>query len=208
MMDDLLRLISAVDYEDYGSLRLIKVEHRDGNLSLVAEVTADEATSLPRNIRIDCHGLRESNVLPNRYYDLRVTEDHVLLWHYSRPHRLLSFYGNVEDPQSVVGALYERHFEIVGRWVPFHKYLNLGLPLSELIRGKFGMLADGPDKLVLAYEAVVQGFGISTSHHESRSADQMRWNGETWVVQDMPPLSIMFLDDSYVIAESFTATPI
>ena len=207
MMDDLLKLISAVDYEDYGSLELIKVEQRDGNLSLVLDVVADEEPSLPRNIRIVCHASRESNVSPNHYSDLRVTEDHVLLWHYSQPHNLVSFYGNVEDAQAVVGALYERHVEIVERWIPFHKYLNSGLPLSELIRGKFGMFADGPDKLVLAYEAVMQGFGLSTSHHESRSADQMRWNGETWV-QDVSPLSIMFFDESYVIAESFTAIPI
>ena len=199
-MDDLLKIITSVDYEDYGSLQLIEVEQREGNLSLVLDVTADEEPSLPRNIRIICHSSRESNISPNHYYDLRVAEDHVLLWHYARPHSLVSFYGKVEDPLSVVGALYERHFEMVEGWIPFHKYLNSGLPLSELIRGTFGMLADGPDQLVLAYEAVMQRFGLSTSHHESRPADQMRWNGETWV-QDRSPLSIMFLDESYVIAD-------
>ena len=206
-MNDLLRIIASIDYEDYGSLQLIEVEQRGGNLSLVVDVTADEEPSLPRNIRIICHSSRESNISPNRYYDLRVTEDHVLLWHYARPHILMSFYGKVEDPLSVVGALYERHFEMVEGWIPFHEYLNSGLPLAELIRGTFGMLADGPDQLVLAYEAVMQRFGFTTSHHESSPADQMRWNGETWV-QDSSPLSIMFLDESYVIAEAFTASPI
>ena len=206
-MDDLLKIITSVDYEDYGSLQLIEVERRDGDLSFVLDVKADEEPELPRNIRIICHSWRESNVSPRHYYDLTVTEDHVLLWHYTRPHALTSFYGQVEDPLAVVGALYERHFELVEQWVPFHKYLNSGLPLSELIRGSFGMLADGPDQLVLAYDEVMQRFGFSTSHHESRAADQMRWNGETWV-QDSSPLSIMFLDESYVIAEAFTASAI
>jgi hypothetical protein len=204
-MDDLLKIITSVDYEDYGSLQLIEVERRDGNLSFVLDVTADEEPELPRNIRITCHSSRESNVSPSQYYDLSVAEDHVLLWHYTRPHTLTSFYGKVEDPLSVVGALYERHFELVEEWIPFHKYLNSGLPLSELIRGSFGMLADGPDQLVLAYEAVMQRFGFSTSHHESRSA--MHWDGERWV-QDRSPLSILFLDESYVIAEAFAASAI
>lgn len=206
-MDDLLRIITSVDYEDYGSLQLLEVERREGDLSLLLDVTADEEPNLPRNIRIICHPSRESNISPAQYYDLRVTEDHVLLWHYTRPHILMSFYGKVEDPHSVVGALYERHFEVVDGWIPFHKYLNSGLPLAELIRGRFGMLADGPDQLVMAYEAVMQRFGFSTSHHESRPPDQMRWNGETGV-QDKSPLSILFLDESYVIAEAFAASPI
>src|ERR1044072_8637086 len=100
-MDDLLTLLSSVDYEDYGSLQLTKVERENRNLILVLDVTADEEPSLPRNIQIVCHGVRESNVSPNRFYDLRVTQDHVVLWHYSRPHSLVSFYGQVEDPKSV-----------------------------------------------------------------------------------------------------------
>ena len=204
-MDDLLKIITSVDYEDYGSLQLTEVEWRDGDLYFVLDVTADEEPQLPRNIRITCHSSRESNISPSQYYDLSVAQDHVLLWHYTRPHILASFYGKVDDPLSVVGALYEQHFELVEEWIPFHKYLNSGLPLSELIRGSFGMLAEGPEQLVLAYEEVMQSFGFSTSHHESRAT--MHWDGDKWV-QDRSPLSIMFLDKTYVIAEAFTASAI
>jgi hypothetical protein len=204
-MDNLLKIITSVDFGDYGSLQLVEVELSDGNLSFVLDVTADEEPELPRNIRVTCHASRESNISPNHYYDLSVAEDHVVLWHYTSPHTLMSFYGKVEDPISVVGALYERHFALVEGWIPFHKYLNSGLPLSELIRGSFGMLAEGPDQLVLAYEEVMQRFGFSTSHHESGAA--MQWDGEKWV-QDRSPLSVMFFDESYVIAEGFTASAI
>lgn len=89
-MDDLLKIITSVDYDDYGSLQLIEVELRDGNLSFVLDVIADEEPELPRNVRITCHSSRESNISPNYYYDLSVAEDHVLLWHYTSPHTLMS----------------------------------------------------------------------------------------------------------------------
>lgn len=80
-------------------------------------------------------------------------------------------------------------------WIPFQKYFNSDLRLSELIGGSFGMLADGPEPLVLAYEEVMQSYGIATSHHKSSEALDNS-------------LSVLIFDQSYVIAESFITTVI
>jgi hypothetical protein len=69
---------------------------------------------------------------------------------------------------SVAGALCERHVDLVEDWIPFEKYLNAEVRLAELIAGSFGMLADGVEPLILAYEEVMQRYGFSTSQHESR----------------------------------------
>lgn len=191
-MDALLKTISSVDYEDYGSLLVTRTERRNGDLQLLLDVTADEEPDVPRNIQITCHALRESNLSPGYYQDFQVSEDHVLLWHYTKPHFLTSFYGRVEEPLSVVGALYERHFDLAEDWIPLKKYMNPGVRLADLIGGSFGMIADGPEPLVFAYEEVMQRYGVSTSSHQSQRAKDAK-------------LTVIILDKSYVIAERFEA---
>ena len=192
MIDALLKTISSVDYEDYGSLLVTRTERRNGDLQLLLDVTADEEPDLPRNIQITCRAVRESNLSPGYYQDFQVSEDHVLLWHYTKPHFLTSFYGSVEAPLSVVGALCERHLDLAEDWIPLKKYMNPGVRLAELIGGAFGMLAEGPEPLVLAYEEVMQRYGVSTTSHQSHRAIDTK-------------LMVMILDKSYVIAEAFEA---
>jgi hypothetical protein len=204
-MDSLLKKLCSVDYEDYGSLQLLESQEKDGNLYLVLDVTADEEPDVPKNIRVTCRSPRESNLAPGHYDDFSISEDHVLLWHYAKPHTSTSFYGKVHDPLSVVGALYERHVELVEDWIPFQKYINSELRLSELIRGSFGLLANGPEPLVLSYEEVMQSFGFSTSHHETPRPKY--WNGKK-SIEENAALSVMILDESYVIAEAFKAEAI
>jgi hypothetical protein len=73
--------------------------------------------------------------------------------------------------------------------------LNNDLSLSELIRGSFGMLADGPEPLIVAYEEVLRSYGVSVSHNKSSD------------VRD-EALGVMLLDQSYVIAKRFWAEAI
>lgn len=192
MSKNLLSRITSVDYEGYGSLQVKCVELRDEDLLISLVLTADEDPSLPENILITCRLWRENTLVPGNYTSVDLTHDHVLLWYYNQPHVLSSFYGNVQDPLAVVGALIERHIELVGTWIPFSKYLNTCMPLSELIRGSFGMLAEGPETLVLAYEEVLRNYGVSVAHHKT-------------ALEHYETLSILILNDAYVIANAFFA---
>ncbi|MGH9906254.1 MAG: hypothetical protein ACRD8U_11820 [Pyrinomonadaceae bacterium] len=167
MSDDLLKRITCIDYEDYGAVHVNAVEGRDGDVLPFLDVTADEEPDIPKSVLVTGHSLRESTVAPGHYGDLAVFKDHVLLWHYTEPYILTTFYGNSSDSLAVIGALFERHLELVEDWIPFQRYLNSNVRLSDLIGGSFGMLADGPEPLVLAYEEVLQSYGFSTSHHKS-----------------------------------------
>jgi hypothetical protein len=68
-MDDLLKIISSVDYEDYGTLQLTQVEGRGEDLYLLLDVVADEKPTLPRKIQVACLSPRESNLSAGYYYD-------------------------------------------------------------------------------------------------------------------------------------------
>jgi hypothetical protein len=113
-----------------------------------------------------------------------------------------SFYGKSANPSAVVGGLYERHWELAGKWIPFHRFLNPGVRLTELIAGGFGMLAEGPEPLILAYEEVMQQHGFSTTHRDPRQP--VYWGGEGWLAEKAV-LSALVLDESYVVAEHFAA---
>jgi hypothetical protein len=166
MSDDLLPRISTIDYEDYGSLFVKAVECDDGNLLIYLDVTVDEDAELPRNIRIMCKSYVQSSLSPGSYVTLKTLHDHVLLWHYHQPHLVSTFHGKVSEPLSVVGALFERHMDLVEAWIPFTKYLNTEMDLSALIGGSFGMIADDPERLIQAYEDVLRRYEVSVSHHK------------------------------------------
>jgi hypothetical protein len=190
MPKDLFPRITAVDYEEYGSLQVKAVEQRDEDLLIWLVVTADEDPSLPESILKTCHLHRENTLVPGHYASIDLMQNHVLLWDYNQPHIFSSFYGNVQDPLAVVGALYERHIELVGKWIPFSKYLNCHMPLSKLIGGAFGLLADGPETLVLAYEEVLSNYGVSVAHHNN-------------ALEHYETPSILILDEAYVIGNAF-----
>jgi len=196
-MNNLLEILSSVDYEDNGSLHLTEIREIGGDLALLFDVIADEHPDLPRNIEVTGVLTRENTLSAGYVHEFEISQDHVLLWHYTKPYALVSFYGKALDALSVVGALYARHVDLVEDWIPFHKYMNSEVLLAELIAGSFGMLAEGPEPLVLAYAEVMQSYGFTTSHHSSVLPGD--WVGES------ADLSVLILDKSNVIASAFLA---
>ncbi len=202
MLDELLAVTNLVDFEDYGSLCLTRVEWSEDAVTLSLNVSADEYPDFHPRWRVVCSGVREDCLSLGYAYDLRLSGDHAVLWPHAARRTSTSFYGKCENPSAVAGALYERHRELAGGWIPFHRFLNPGVRLTELIAGGFGMLAEGPETLVLAYEEVMQQHSFLTSHHDPRKP--VYWGGEGWV-EEKATLSVLVLDESYVVAEKFAA---
>ena len=202
MLEELLAITNLVDFEDYGSLRLANVEWSEGSLTLSLDVSADEYPDVHPRWQVACSGVREDCLSLGYSYDLQLSNDHVLLWPHVARRTSTSFYGRCENPSAVAGALYERHWELAGKWIPFHRFLNPGVRLTELIAGGFGMLAEGPEPLILAYEEVMQRHDFSTSHLDP--GKPVYWGGEGWI-EEKAALSVLVLDESYVVAENFMA---
>lgn len=202
MLEELLAITNLVDFEDYGSLRLTHVEWSEDALTLFLNVSADEYPNVHPRWQVVCSGVREDCLSLGYSYDLQLSNDHVLLWPHVARRTSTSFYGKSENPSAVAGALYERHWGLAGKWIAFHRFLNPGVRLTELIAGGFGMLAEGPEPLILAYEEVMQQHGFSTSHLDP--SKPVYWGGEGWL-EEKAALSALVLDESYVVAEKFIA---
>ena len=190
MSKDLLQRICDIP-EDYGSIAVNAVERKGDDLHLILAVTSDEDLELPADIVVQCYSYKEATVAPHYYDEIFVTGDHPLLWYYTEPDFILSFYGEAANPLAVIGELVERHTQLVEDWIPFRRYLNSG-NLSELIAGRYGMLANGPQPLIVAYEEVMQRHGFSTSNHQSGKRFDRG-------------LSVLTFDSSFIIAERFEA---
>ena len=205
VLENLLEIAERVDFEDHGSLRITRVEADGDALRLSLHITDDEYRDIPPNWEVLCSMVREQSLSLGDHYGLELFDDHVLLWPHLALRTSTSFYGKVENPLTVIGALYQRHKELVGEWFPLHRFLNSNIGLPELISGGFGQLAQGPEPLVLAYEEVMRSQGFSTSHLDPTKP--VYWGGNEWVGQKAPAF-VLILDDSYVVAEQFVTSPV
>ena len=204
VLENLLN-ITRIDFEDYGSLRLTAVESDNDSLRLSLHITADEYPDIDENWQVLCSAVKEQSLSLGDHYGLEFFDDHVLLWPHTARRTLTSFYGKTDSPLAVVGALYQRHKELVGQWIPFHRFLNCSVELPELISGGFGMLAEGPEPLVLAYEDVMRAHGFSASHLDPTKPV---YGGGKERFSQKTPAVVLILDDSYVVAEQFIASPV
>jgi hypothetical protein len=185
-----------------GSIRVTRTERGENAIRLFLDVSAEGRLGTYSPWKVTCNGIREDRVSPGFAYELRLFKDHVLLWPFTVRRTSISFYGQSSNPYAVVGALYQRHWDLVGKWLPFHRFLNNSVRLTELIAGGFGVLADGPESLVLAYEEVMQQHGFKTLHSDPRMP--VYWSGGKWQ-EEKTNLSVLTFNGSYIVAEQFQA---
>lgn len=200
MLEDLIDATRSQWFEEgEGYIHLLEVwlEGDVLNLSLDVQSEDDDVQSW----RVECVGPLEHTVSLGHCYELGLYFDHVLLWPYIYPKASLSFYGEASDPLAVVGALQMRHTELVGNWIPFGRFMN-GNPF-EMIRGRYGMLIEGPLPLVQAYAEVLETHGVSIGITQPKPANYT--NDESAGIEE---IAVLILCESFVIAPKFNANQV
>ena len=168
MLDKLVSLIHSYDFEEYGTLDLVGVRSETNVMTLTFEFHIRTDKHEYQSWEVDCVGLLEHQMFLGQCDDFDLSHDHPLLWPYIYPTASVSFYGAAENSLAVLGALYQRHLELVSDWIPFGRFMN-GNSL-EIIRGRYGMLAEGPTPLVEAYAQVLESFKISNKVTDPKPA--------------------------------------
>jgi hypothetical protein len=137
-----------------------------------------------------------------------ISEDHVLLWEHQDPFNQLNFLGSASSHGEVLWDLHERHKEIAGHWIPFDRYINPAL-LSNRLSGGCGVLADGPDRLLREYAAVLRESDLEP-YFPYPPRPPYRWDDENrrWLDDDQK-LSVLILGStSYIVGTDFFANRI
>jgi hypothetical protein len=198
MLEDLVDITRSLEFEENGFIQLLEVWLEGDVLNLSLDLHSSEDDSV-QSWKVECVGPLEHSVSLGHCYSLELYFDHVLLWPYIHPKTSLSFHGEANDPLTVVGALQTRHVELVGNWIPFGRFMN-GNPF-EMIRGRYGMLIEGPLPLVKAYAEVLETFGISNGMTELKPPTYT--NDEAAGLEEIAVLTLN--RESFVVAPKFNA---
>jgi hypothetical protein len=198
MSEDLFEVLESDEFEKYGSLEFTGAYIEDFNFYLNACI--DFHDSLPdENIqhwKIVCEDEREHRLILGNQGYLTLEDNHVLLWPFRERKIALFFHGSVDDSSALVFELFKQHYDCVGEWFPFKRFINsLYTNLTELIEGRYGSLAEGPEPLIYGYEKVLVEFGVQTSIINRL---QKYWNGSEWV-PGPEDVKLLITDQSYVI---------
>lgn len=199
MLNDLLSVTNSSDFDEYGTIDLVGLRIAR-NMILSLDIRIGGYADAPQSWEVECEGVLENQVSFGPCDGCDLYRDHVLLWPYIYPHSSVSFYGEAENHLAVVGALFKRHLELVENWIPFDRFLNRN-PV-EMIRGRYGMLADGPLPLIESYAKVLDSFGLSAGISNPRPAPYI--NDEFGRFAEVGVL--IFQESSYLIATKFNAT--
>ena len=198
MLNELITFTDSYEFEEYGTLDLVAVRKVPDVLTLSLEVSLRSETNSHQLWEVDCVGVLEHRISTGGCDEIDLSYDHPLLWSYIFPEASISFYGAAEDHRSVVGALYEQHFTLVGDWIPFRHFMN-GNPI-EMLRGRYGMLAEGPTPLIETYAQVLESFKIDCRITEPKPAYYT--NDE---FSGLAEVGVLILDkDCYFVAPSFS----
>lgn len=200
MLNTLIALTETEEFEDSGSFRFYSAHSTPGSMTLGLLLFPGDGIDR-QHWQIACFGVRDFSLRGEFADDLHLVSEHPILLPFTERVTDLHFYSPSPDPMATVGALFERHRQLVGSWIPFEQFLNR-LPLPELLVAQSGQLASGPVSLMEAYLDVLTERGIRSS--VLPSSPPKVWDGQDWIVLNTP-LSALILQNSYVIAERFDA---
>lgn len=199
MLNDLISLTGSHEFEEFGTLDLAGVRVEGNVLTFSLNLNTGGDADAHQSWEVECLDFLEHALLLGDCEGFDLQYDHVLLWPYIYPQASVSFYGAANDHLAVVGALYKRHLELVGHWIRFSQFMNANT--VELIRGRYGMLANGPMPLVESYAQVLETFDISARITDPKPAYYT--NDE---FSGLSEVAVLILKaGSYVVAPKFSA---
>lgn len=195
MGDDFFAFIERFGDDDYcdHTLSLTHAHWSEDALALIIRLRGSER--LDKSWRLTCTGVREHELQLGDCSDpWEMSDDHVLLWPYKGPVASLYFSGRPNDPATAVGRLYEAHCRIVGNWHRFDRWFNRAVQVGELLSSGFGLLAEGPEPLILGYQEVLNSLKVPSSILTGAPI------GDIW--EDGSPASVVVLfGKTFVVAE-------
>lgn len=188
------------------ALLVAQVGASPNELQLIIQIAEfDESVQGLRPIR--SYIIRVLGVLEHRLVnfgttvnDVKIVEEHPLLYEYTQKPTAVFFRGAVENPDSVLMDIAQAHATIFYPWRHFPQYLNMEQALSTLLESGGGLIGQMPAPLAEAVIKVLE-------HHklEYKTAD-----GEPYIkLHDNPALlqtklKVLLFGGSYFISYGFS----
>ena len=195
MIQDLLEATDTARFEDFGSMNLESAKWLKGNLDLELAIYYDDTDDGSRELwALSCKTVYDYMLARAVRCGINYWRDeHPALAQFAEPLEHLYFGAPTDHPDRVLGKLLRVHRKVSDDWIPFDKYLNTLIDMSDLIRSDYGQLAYGPLTLIDSYFDVLQEEGMRPRRVGSPAKPIA------------PKAEMIHFGDSYVIARSFEA---
>ncbi len=199
----LAKIFEEYDYEDM-ELYIKKVDFYSDIFAFNIEIKADETgyqASLGEEWIVNVTGQKENRISFDLAADINIKEDHPLLWKYIDIQCELYFRGFCAEPGKVFLDMYQKHYSLFRKYIPFETYLNSN-DFNSLFKTAGGLLARGPKKLLLKYAESLIAHGLDFSIIGERAPTY--WDGNSFVPENRD-LKVLFMSETstYVIGQSF-----
>lgn len=187
--------------DDDDNLSLIEMSEENNVLTLTFKLQNDFYEDDKFQIwKVECKDFVQRKIYEDFFNSFAVFKEHVLLWDFNQPTGSLYFNGITENVSGLIGELYLKHINVTEDWIPFNEYLNDMVDTKKLITSGYGLLAEGPQKIIEEYAEVIKRFNIETSIITDGIVHY--WDGYNWV-NGIAPYFVLVFGRSFVIAKEF-----
>jgi len=107
---------------------------------------------------IECEDVVDSTIKLDAGGSFRLFEEHPVLDDYIGDAGGLYFSTKPENPNEIIGLLYQAHDSYFLGWRELSKYINTQLPLTELLENSGGSIANAPIKVLNHYKDAISGY--------------------------------------------------
>jgi hypothetical protein len=200
MLEELNAVLSTGEFEDAGAVLLYSARWPDQACEILLDVRTGDVTCPRQAWLIRCAAIRATRLAPGWAEMVELVSAHPLLLPHTEARVTLAFRGHPEQPRAVVGALWEAHRATTDEWYPFGAFFNPSVPLAELVGAGGGILAEGPQSVMVAYANALRECGLSPSILGERPP--LRFREGAWVPEP-EGLTVLIVGESYAIGVGF-----
>ena len=197
MLEELIAKVTSVSFEESESWLYLDSVIWDGptRLSLMVRLCCGDEP--PESWNVSCNWVVAHDFRWRKCGTLDLTFDHPVLWPHNAPKKELYFSSTPSNPPAVFGSLVEAFLELVGPWFPISYFFNNCVPTIQLLSGRHGLLASGPEPIIDRLAAVLDGYGV---RHKTLPIAY----GKVVYNSDLQVRALVF-DGAYVAAHSIEA---
>ncbi len=195
-------ILDKYDSDDF-DIMITKVDFESSDLSFDIQVSIpryNDEEEIIRNWTIETKQYRESKISFDFSSTLQISADHPLLWRFSDIQSSLYFSGDCSEKEKLFFDLYHVHQSLFEDLISFRSSLNSSTNFEKLITSGNGLLSVGPNKLLAEYSKILEKHNLKHSIIGDRNPTY--WNGEMHVPES-GNAKILFIDDSYIVADQF-----
>ena len=194
-------LFSTIEFEENGGIHITGTDWYADDLKL--ELAINTGINDEHELwEVQISGVREELLKSDWVGELKIADEHPLLWKYNNIQTDLYFSRATGRPYELLNSILETHLKVTRGWYDLQESINSSsyISLIELCKSSNALFAKGPKRILEAYARVLDEHLMKPNLFGERNPK--RWTGEQWI-DETAPLSILLIGKSYVIAEAF-----